>query len=207
MDGVAAPSTGDDQSLAEPTAGSVPGQSDALTRAAGASASGVGRAAEPQCGQGSEPTGAHPAMWDSSGPGPDGRARQLAKLGTAGPDHTGEAARWLRRVCHSGRAGTLAFPRARTGDRMLPWPLSLLVSQMRKENEMMRKAGNIVAGSFACLSLTACLLMLVAHLVGCYLSQLHGKSHKFFGCFHYRCSMHNFISNSYYFLYIFDILL
>ena len=49
---------------------------------------------------------------------------------------------------------------------MLPWPLSLLVSQMRKENEMMEKEENIIVSSFACLSLTACLLMLVAHLVG-----------------------------------------
>ena len=37
---------------------------------------------------------------------------------------------------------------------MLPWPLSLLVSQMRKENEMMEKEGNIVVSSFACLSLS-----------------------------------------------------
>ena len=49
---------------------------------------------------------------------------------------------------------------------MLPWPLSLLAHQMRKENEMMEKEGNIVVSSFACLSITACLLMLVAHLVG-----------------------------------------
>jgi hypothetical protein len=49
---------------------------------------------------------------------------------------------------------------------MLLQPLSLLAHQMRKENEMMEKEGNIVVSSFACLSLTACLLMLVAHLVG-----------------------------------------
>ena len=63
--------------------------SDALTRTAGTPASGLGPAAEPQCGPGSESPGAHPAVWDSGGPGPHSRARQLAKLGTAGPDHTG----------------------------------------------------------------------------------------------------------------------
>src|SRR5438046_3100287 len=55
---------------------------------------------------------------------------------------------------------------------MLPWPLSLLAHQMRKENEMMEKEENIVVSSFACLSLTACLLMLVAHLVGFAMSSL-----------------------------------
>jgi hypothetical protein len=59
---------------------------------------------------------------------------------------------------------------------MLPLPLSLLVSQMRKENEMREKVGNIVSRSSACLSIIACLLMLVAHLVGKHLSQMSQMS-------------------------------
>lgn len=157
---------GDHQSPVEPTPGSVPRQSDALTRAAGASASGVGPAAQSQCGQGAEPSDAHPALGYSSGLGPDGRARQLAKLRTPDPDHAGEAARWLRRVGKTGYAGTAAFAWARAGDRMLLSPLSLLLTEMRKENERRGKAGTIVAGSCASPSLTAHLLTLVAHLVG-----------------------------------------
>jgi hypothetical protein len=52
VDGVAAQPTGDDQSLADSTPGSVQGESDALAGPAGASASLVDRAAEPPCGQG-----------------------------------------------------------------------------------------------------------------------------------------------------------
>ena len=157
VDGVAAQSTGDHHSLAEPAAGSVAGQSDALTRTAGASTSGVGPAAEPQCGPGSEPPGAHPAVWDSSGPGPDGRARQLAQGRTAGPDHTGGGDPVTLSWLPHRRAGSLAFAWARPVDRMLLWPLSLLVSQMRKENETLEKQEtSLLALLLAPLSPLAC---------------------------------------------------
>jgi hypothetical protein len=132
VDGVAAQPTGDHQSLAEPAASSVAGQSDALAGAAGTPASGVGPAAEPQCGPGSEPPGAHPAVWDSGGPGPDARARQLAQGRAASPDHTGggdpvalsclqDGMRRGRRLCLglSGRsdAALASFPSSESDEK------------------------------------------------------------------------------------------
>ena len=157
VDGVAAQSTGDHHSLAEPTAGSVPGQSDALTRAAGASASRVGRAAEPQCGQGSEPPGAHPAVWYSGGPGPDTRASQLAQRGTGGPDHTGGGGPVASSCLQSG---------TRRDRRLCPGPcgesdatLAAFTSgepdEKRERNDRKRREHRF---SLFCLSLYHCLL-------------------------------------------------